>query len=399
MKTTRFQAVGFCLFLAGALVGQASATSFQGLGSLMPGGSSAANGVSADGSTVVGVSDYMEGPTNDDTGTQAFRWTSATGMVGLGDPTGLGSSANAVSANGTVVVGGSGADMNPFAFRWTGSGLDAIGGLAGAHSRANGVSADGSTVVGESVTASGPYHAFRATGGGANDLGALSDGGSFANGVSADGSVAAGWTYGPGSMDAQACVWRKDGQLVGLGDLAGGTILGGFNSTATAVSADGSVVVGESIVSASTFHAFRWTDPGAGVDPSTGMVDLGALGDGSSKAYAVSADGKVIVGDSGEAFIWTPDGGMQSLRDLLDVKYGLGQELAGWTLFAATGISADGLVIVGTGIDPDQQAEAWIADLRPTGEADGAVPEPLTILGALAGMASLGGYVRRRRLA
>ncbi|MGV2388389.1 MAG UNVERIFIED_CONTAM: hypothetical protein LVR29_08855 [Microcystis novacekii LVE1205-3] len=39
--------------------------------------SSAATGVSADGSVVVGSS-------SSDTGTQAFRWTQETGMVGLG---------------------------------------------------------------------------------------------------------------------------------------------------------------------------------------------------------------------------------------------------------------------------------------------------------------------------
>ena len=52
--------------------------SFQGLG-FLPGASySEANAVSADGLVVVGASTYASGDA------QAFRWTAAGGMVGLG---------------------------------------------------------------------------------------------------------------------------------------------------------------------------------------------------------------------------------------------------------------------------------------------------------------------------
>src|SRR5262245_27089410 len=79
------------------LAGRASAApSFLGLGHLPGGVSSSAGGVSADGSVVVGGSDG-----------QAFRWTEAGGMVGLGDiPGGLvQSSGAAVSGDGSAVVG------------------------------------------------------------------------------------------------------------------------------------------------------------------------------------------------------------------------------------------------------------------------------------------------------
>jgi probable HAF family extracellular repeat protein len=68
--------------------------------------------------------------------------------------------------------------------------------------------------------------------------------------------------------------------MVGLGDLPGGV----FESTATAVSADGSVIVGTG-ASASGNQAFRWTGGG-------GMQGLGALPGGVflSGAYGVSAD-------------------------------------------------------------------------------------------------------------
>ncbi len=56
--------------------------SFQGLGDLTGGGvGSFASGVSGDGSVVVGRSFGASG-------TEAFRWTSGGGMVGLGDLTG-----------------------------------------------------------------------------------------------------------------------------------------------------------------------------------------------------------------------------------------------------------------------------------------------------------------------
>ena len=84
--------------------------SFSGLGDL-PGGQtfSFPHGVSADGSVVVGNSDST-------LGREAFRWTSDSGMVGLGylsETVGYGSPysvASSVSADGSVIVGGSKTD-------------------------------------------------------------------------------------------------------------------------------------------------------------------------------------------------------------------------------------------------------------------------------------------------
>ena len=70
----------------------------------------------------------------------------------------------------------------------------------------------------------------------------------------------------------------------------------------------------------------------------------------------VSADGTVVVGSgdatgfpNGEAFRWTQAGGMQSVQALLTAK---GVSTTGWTLDVATGVSADGQVIVGVGTNP-----------------------------------------------
>ncbi len=104
------------------------------------------------------------------------------------------------------------------------------------------------------------------------------------------------------------------------------------------------------------------------------MVGLGDLAGGifDSEALAVSADGSVLVGfgtsASGQvAFIWDQTNSMRNLRDVLVNDFSL--DLTGWTLSRATGISADGLTIVGRGNNPSGFDEAWIAT----------IPEPATL--------------------
>src|SRR5262249_53680436 len=67
-------------------------------------------------------------------------------------------------------------------------------------------------------------------------------------------------------------------------------------------------------------------------------------------------------GDSvtGKAFRWTAGSGVQRVQDVLSAS---GVNLAGWQLTNATGVSADGTIIVGYGIDPAGAVEAWIAQL------------------------------------
>jgi uncharacterized membrane protein len=105
-------------------------------------------------------------------------------------------------------------------------------------------------------------------------------------------------------------------------------------------------------------------------------LDDRADGHNYSEAKGVSADGSVIVGASeGGAFRWTQETGMVSLKETL---IGKGLDVSGWQLDYATAISADGFTIVGGGINPAGQSEAWVANLSPE-----AVPEPLMILGAM----------------
>jgi len=89
--------------------------------------------------------------------------------------------------------------------------------------------------------------------------------------------------------------------------------LGGTNSEATAVNADG-WVVGQSDVTQG-FDAFLWT-------PDHGMADLGTLGGGFSSALDVNDRGQVVgwsgTADSGvrRGFVWTAAAGMVELPPL-----------------------------------------------------------------------------------
>src|SRR5262245_47092881 len=107
MRSRSMWAPGVAALLAMVVPSVAGAASFVRLGDLPGGGlSSFATGVSADGSVVVGSSSSAtSGPNPDDR--EAFRWTAATGMVGLGFlPGGTFSDSGAfgVSADGSVVV-------------------------------------------------------------------------------------------------------------------------------------------------------------------------------------------------------------------------------------------------------------------------------------------------------
>ncbi len=282
-------------------------------------GFSTAAGISGDGDVTVGTAVSADI-------TQATVWTEGVPTFGIGVlPGDTFSNALDVSADGLVVVGSSTLAVpdpddpdvilssTSQAFRWTAGPITGLGTLAGdTSSIAFATSADGAVVVGESsrVTGVDPdtdediivSQAFRWTGGLMTGLGTLS--------LSVD----------PDDLPS---------------------------STARDVSTDGSVVVGASDYDtgdpddplAST-EAFLWT-------AADGMVGLGFLPDSdTSTASAVSGDGSVVVGQSGgQAFIWTAATGMQPLISVLIAGGAPGLEFA--SLRDAIDISADGLSIVG----------------------------------------------------
>ena len=313
------------LLLVAILAGSAPAKAdgFTDLGVLTGGTASNANGVSADGSVVVGDANVAS------TYYHAFKYTGTT-MTDLGTLGGNSSFAMGASGDGSVIAGYSNiAAGNTHAFKYTGATMYDLGTLGGGtFSYAFGISTDGSVIVGYSDTASTYSHAFKYTGGTMYDLGTLGGNNSFAQGVSADGSVIVGESNTAGGYThAFKCA---AGTMYDLGTI--GSVSG--NSQANAVSGDGSVIVGDSFTGSDT-HAFKYT---GGT-----MYDLGTFAGGSfSTARGVSADGTVIVGQSdngsaAHAFKYTGT----TMSDL--------GVLTGGTNSYASGVSADGSVIVGQG--------------------------------------------------
>lgn len=365
----------FCnLALAAAAIGSLSSRSlgspapafqatFEPLGFLDPNGFGPviAYGLSADGQVVVGQS-------NSPQGFQAFLWTHSAGIVGLGafpNPGGLPSSgARACSADGTVIVGSSSRpdslneDGSPF--RWTAqTGLVWLGSLGGTS-------------------------------------------GGVARGVSSDGSVVVG--YGSNAnFDGEAFRWTAAG-MVGLGDVSGSP----FNSQASAVSGDGARVIGLASAGSVYNTSFRWTAANgltqmqpatmrtigmsrdgifavgiqagraARVEIDTGSllplphVSIPGLNTDTDTAWAANLDGSVVVGMEnlsqgngffGRAFLWDSQHGTRILRDVLINDFGLGAQLAGWELNAATCVSDDGRTLAGYGIAPSGEQAAWRASL------------------------------------
>ena len=247
-------------------------------------------------------------------GIEAARWTAATGWVSLGDLAGgaFASQALGISIDGAVVVGWGSSNIGLEAARWVNGNALAMGDLSGGgfHSAAALVSADGRTVVGTGNSAQG-FQVFR---------------------------------------------WTESTGMIGLGDLAGGE----FSSEPFGMTPDAAIIVGEAS-SALGIEAFRWTQ-------ARGMEALGDLPGGTfhSIAFDVSDAGAIIVGfgttaQGAEAFIWEATNGMRKMKTVI-VAAGL-REVESWQLTEATGISADGRIIVGNGLNPGGQNEGWIAKM------------------------------------
>jgi probable HAF family extracellular repeat protein len=338
-----------------ALPAAAQTASFQGLGQMpgaMSGAGTFANAISGDGSTIVGYAWVCPDGTTTCTSsgkTEAFRWTVAGKYLVLRDlGSSVGSMALATSANGSVIVGDAPKGQNSFgAFRWTAAhGMVA---LPVSMLYGNGVTGDGTMVVGQDNwwKTSGKVGKFGPFPGNQDQTQTVSVGGTgaapIAVGAALKGSDPNGATF-------HAFRWTPSGGLQDLG------LTTGSESIAIAISEDGAVIVGEARDASGFWRAFRWT-------ASTGMEDIGTLGGPESAAYGVNHDGSVIVGtslnsslsDSNDAFVWTAKTGMQSLRAVLQAK-GVHTADAWVQVTAAPGVSADGTVITGFGLSPRTKA-------------------------------------------
>jgi probable HAF family extracellular repeat protein len=159
------------------------------------------------------------------------------------------------------------------AFLWNGSTSD-LGLAQGSAAAVN----DVGIVVGTASFGT-DRHAFQWQGGAATDLGTLGGAESSAQAVSADGTIAGSARCGDGQL--RAVTWGAAG-IVDLGSLGEGA---NACSAAYGINSQG-VVVGESCTPAAGVRAVRFRAPGV-------IDDLGSLG-GYSSARAINASGVII---------------------------------------------------------------------------------------------------------
>lgn len=327
--------------------------SFQGVGFLTTGTDRGSEvwAVSADGSVLVGWSRSTEGAYN-----EVAKWTAENGtwaIQGLGSLSPRNSTAIGVSRNGAVIVGWSENSAwggRRQAFRWTEAdgiiGLNDIGGTTGP-SGAMAVAKDGSVIGGYGQdggnrgaiwkTVVGNPEKWPATG----ICYGITDTGTTVISVGHDGSSRPVWYDGSS-----------------LRELPRATNYG--RGCAEAVTSDGQFIVGQIQYGTSGSGdrlPSRWTRTG---DTTYSRETLSGA-PVNVLPLAVTDDGSIIVGSAtgGGAFIW--DGTYREMKTCLEGGYGL--DLSGWTFSRVRGISDDGRIMAGTGVNPDGRPEGWVAML------------------------------------
>ena len=330
----------------------------------------------------------------------------------LGMPSGAsGSAAAAINDSGQVAgyaVFGTGSSISYEGVLFSGGSYSVIPSPGGASWITTAINGTGQ-VAGYGLTSGGNYNAYLYSGGSTTALGSL--GGalgspvSYGSGVDSAGDVV-GFS-GTNADTTNAFLYSASSQTMSsLGTL------GGTDSYALGISANGNYIAGYSTTVENQTHAFLWTSGGtSGVSGNLQMRDIGTLGGTSSFATATNAAGNVVgysttaSGTDFHAFYYS-GGTMQDLGDpngfgafaqalnASGVAVGYYYQSqnsplafvaangsivpldslvvgnSGWTLQAATGINTAG-DIVGYGTNPSGQTEAF--ELTPT-----AAPAALT---------------------
>lgn len=244
----------------------------------------------------------------------------------------------AISADGRTVVGNS---LSAGGYIWT-MGIGARLLPVNPHERAfpKGVSGDGSIVVGlmDNTNPEVRDLMFRYSVQGGMER--LWQGDAYD--ITPDGGIIVGTLDEPDIPSYTAVLYDQQGLVHRLGVAPGMRW-----SYARAVSANGKVVVGN-CDSPFAILPFRWT-------AETGMVSLGDIPGGvrETRAADCNGDGSIVVGsgrtlnNGSRAFIWDQVHGMRILSNVLQTDYGF--DLTGWELWGATAITPDGRIICGNG--------------------------------------------------
>ena len=336
-------------------------------------GAGAATAISADGSVVVGNSNFDY---------ETYRWTSETGIQLLGRATvpvlGTGAGGPDVSDDGQFlsasILSRDETYMTPG--RWSAdSGWEETmpptppdGGLMdNAYGSAWGISGDGSTVVGlywRPGQPGGSAHALSWTlEGGPVDLGGTV-GNSRANDCNADGSVVVGWDEAPFGY-WMPTIWEDD-VLTHLTETEAWCM-------ADAVTPDGNIIVGSSAApeEGALREAAVWYRNGDTWDELIlGTLPGTIIPFGNALARDVSDDGSIIVGYNAwnpgysVGFIWTPATGMMDVMDYL-TDHGVTFDPSLF-IVSLNGISSDGRHICGIAMqwDPPNLYESFIVHLE-----------------------------------
>lgn len=312
------------------------------LGLLTGGVYSIALGASSDGSVIVGQGDT----TGSSGSSHAFRWTSGGGMVDLGLLAGGSYSiARTCSADGAW-VGGEADDSigNPTGFYWHGGSIVALSPLAGGDQcSVYAISADGSTAAGWSNDSGGNILPV---------FWSLASPGLPTN-LGLFGSNVAGITTGVshdgaifagGTNNIPDAPWRYAGSLSAI-PIPGGEAAGGLSCLAL----DGLSAAGASFTP-SNGTPFIWHSIGGST-----VIGFPAGGSNFGASTGISGDGLTVVGQAGAyptpsiAWLWTLAGGFTILPAL-----GGGADPLAW------GISSDALTVVGRSVQSgNQHAVYW----------------------------------------
>ena len=281
----------------------------------------------------------------------------------------LSSQANAVNSDGSKVIGRAVNDNGEQrATVWSGSNwtnktdLGTLKADNSGSSEANALSGDGLVVGGEARNDNGEYRGIVWSGSNwttKTELGTLkadNSGNATVYALSRDGSVAVGSADNDRDTLLRPIVWSGSnwGTITHLGTLDGSGVLPGI---ASAVSDDGSIVVGSVNSDIAFNRAIVWS--GSGWATKTDLGTLKADNTGDSSASAVSGDGSVVFGnaenDSGDshATVWSGSG-WATKTDLGTLK----ADNTGNS--SASAVSGDGSVVGGSAEKDNGETHATV---------------------------------------